>query len=515
MRWSLKYFNYLWKLGIVSRLIVTAFILSLFSTHVRKSCKELWPFVKANGTSHLYLAYLVLALTAFVGGLVWFVRRLKRGKGFDPTTILSLVLSLLGILPSIFLSGQMSAALNFARRKDFWQHHTITGVVLGVTLCLWGPVIIALYDRLSVRSELNEALLRASFQHQDHIQEAVSRAAGARPTPLVVRLFAAVIQSYSTAASHLAQYGTEAPLLPGTFDTYAQCVKGILDFVTNSREVKTVSIYTLLKRPIWHWYNPLTAPVNGSGQVGEAAFTRSWWETYKLNVAALKDQSAAPKLTMKRLILQHSPEYSDSDAVSESFYLLTNGRGARKHVEPYSLNELPAVVTKPGSKDMHLLPEIERMVNAHADDRPEGAKVHLIGEYKATAQKQKVTVNPDKWTSLITHFQDAYHSKSVKAEKFSTGNTSGIFYGYIKSIEADFYSYAKNYDDLFLVKIGTRGASQTELFGIAFIDDKTGDEVGIRFLDTDEIKRMGEAFEKQWNYQGTVDKFVFCSEQEV
>ena len=138
--------------------------------------------------------------------------------------------------------------------------------------------------------------------------------------------------------------------------------------------------------------------------------------------------------------------------------------------------------------------------------------VHLIGEYKATGERQRV--NEDKWTSLITHFQDAYHSKSVKAEKSSTGNTGGIFYGYIKSIEPDFYSYAKNYDDLFLVKIETRGA-QTELFGIAFIDDKTGDEVGIRFLDNPEIKRMGEAFEKQWNYQGTVDKFVFCSEQEV
>lgn len=517
MRWSLKHLTRLWKLGLVSRAIVTAFILSLLIAPVRRSCRELLPFIWSTWTAHLYLAFLLITFGVTAASILWFIVRWRRGKGFDTLSILSLALAFVGILASIVPSfssaefrNQLGAAIAFSGQRQFWHHHIVTIVLILVTLSLWGPVIIALANRLSVRSKLNQALLLASFRHQDHIEEAVAKAAGAHPSPLDVQLYATVVESYSTAAAHLAQYGTEAPLLPGTFDTYAQCVKGILDFVTRASHVPTVSIYTLLKRPVWDWYNPLTAMVNGDDGVTAAAFTRPWWERYKLNVAQLKNQRGpGQKLRMKRLVLQWPPNNSDSSSVAKSLFLLTNGN-ARTHVEPYALDDVPKVGRVEGTPEMHLLPEIERIINANADDRPEHARVHVIGEYQAAKPKQV----PSKrfWTNLINHFQDAYHSKSVKAERQSTGSLRGIFYGYVKSIEPDFYAYAKNYDDLFLVKLHLVDGSD-ELFGIAFIDDKTGDEVGIRFLDNEEIQRMGQAFEKQWNYVGTVEQFVFCTDQ--
>lgn len=509
-----------WWLGVLTRAIVTLAILALFSDRYRASCKKVWPFVVDNGLLHVLLAYIVLAVLLTLISSIWFVRRLKQGRGLDSVTLISLGLAFLGIASSIIPSlssdafrNQLIASLKFLFDKPFWQHHLITIGVFIVIISLWGPLLILLIARITGRYPLLDAFFRASYRHESHLEDVVARSLGPNTSPLNLNLITTVINSYSSSASKLVQYGSKAPLLPGNFDIYAQCVKGILDFLSDTDQIEYVSIFTLLKRPIWSWYNPLSTKIDGGNGVGEAVFTRDWWEKYKIRVAALKDEQRDPgKLRMKRLILQQSSNGSMNNEVPQRFFVLTNGR-AKKHVNSLPLADLPTFATVKGGPDMHLLPEIERMATAHRDFWPEAAQLHLIGEYAATIEG--AIPSPRQWTGLIGHFEDSYHSKSVKIEKASSGNPGGIFYGYIKTIERDFRWYARNYEDLFLVKLKPKKEDSFELFGIAFIDDKTGDEVGIRFLTSDEVSRMGSAFEKQWSYEGTVDTFCFCEERVI
>ena len=510
-----RYLRSVWIFSLVSRAIVTFALGALFSDTFRTGCKGILPFLYDNALSHVFLIYLAIVILLSVVPTLWLLIRLRHGKKFDALNVFGLVLAISGLLLSVVPSlasaefrAQLFTAIHFARQETFWRQHLFTVIVFVVFVTLWGPVLLLVTKRFSIRSKLYEAIFWASHRHETHIQKAVKRASGENTSPLTLKMIVAVINSYSLAASKLVEYGTSIPLMPGNFDVYAQCVKGILDFLSESDDVEGGFVFTLLKRPVSSWYNPLTAHIEEGNVSGDAVFTRPWWEDYKLRVAALKNSQKSGKLSMKRLILQRKI-HNAVDRNVEAFYLLTDGNH-KKHVDAVDLDNIPSFVVVPGGPDTRLLPEIDLMVRAHRDLWPDDAQLHLIGEYNGFEKGRRPSAT--KWTNLINHFQDAYHSKSVNAEKASTGNRLGIFYGYIKSVEPDFRGYARNFDDLFLVKVKRRGEDEFEQFGIAFIDDKTGDEVGIRFLDRAEIEKMVRAFEKQWQYEGTVDKFCFCEE---
>ncbi|HEY0405178.1 MAG TPA: hypothetical protein VGC89_05595 [Pyrinomonadaceae bacterium] len=500
-------------------LAIMAAIFAPYLPAVKRACGEFWGMVAEDFPIPQIITALVL-LFVWVFAYPIYSRVYKKNRGsLTQNEWGSLILGVLGILAAFLSKEARDQVMRVAPvlLGNFPEPHLLLVLYLFIA---WGAITPVLKKRrLRNRPtfDVHASVVRATDKMRDHVERAAVDALGSAPSPLATKLAASVIDTYGQASSNLAQYETRDLMLMGNFSIYAQCVKGMLDCVSATPKIKEACIYTLLRRPLIHWYNPLAKYLPLEGDMGNGVFTRPWWESYKARVAGLSSKQKGVRFSMKRLILQQR----ETDAAAQDgvphLYVYTDGV-EKNHRDGLPLRDLPPFSRdaddKPQFPHMSLLPEINRMAAATQDVWPKDARLHLIGRWDASQAPRGQKPSRRKWTPLVEHFQDAYHTKSVKAELTHKGKQDGIFYGYIKKLQADFRDYAYMYEDIFLIKIKKDDREENdEYFGVAFIDEKTGDEVGIRFLVKNEVEGMVGAFEKQWGFRGgTVENFCYCEE---
>lgn len=117
------------------------------------------------------------------------------------------------------------------------------------------------------------------------------------------KLAAVALREYMNVLSHLEVGFDHLPLLPASFQMYAQCVGGIMDALM-SQFGDFMQISTFLSQPLARWYNLQEIQIPN---VGITTFTTKEWEDYKGCIRRLKDawqskNADSPRIQLRRFV---------------------------------------------------------------------------------------------------------------------------------------------------------------------------------------------------------------------
>lgn len=256
-------------------------------------------------------------------------------------------------------------------------------------------------------------------------------------------------------------------ILLGNFRIYALCVSGITDLLMNADLNTRVVVWTVLKKPLWRWYNMINISNNYYS-------SPEWWEKYLSNVKTIK---ATKKFQMKRLVVDEKVSHKGQEYGIDDMFIYKEG---------LSFSQLK----ERAFPKADLIDYIADEQTPECDD----CKVYPI------AFKQIDT----NWKKLKTQFeQDFGHFTNDNPLQHHNGVFNKIIdLDYereeINGRKDDLTKWFEDFDDIFIVEFIEEPSHPPYGFGIAFRESKTSDDRGIVILDQTVMTDYINTLKKKW-----------------
>lgn len=231
-------------------------------------------------------------------------------------------------------------------------------------------------------------------------------------------------------------------------------------------------VWTLLKRPIFDWYNPFWFEWVEDDKLHFGQATFPWWEDYKQDIANLKGDRGTNKHVRMYRLVAHEPgpeadDPKDLDGVKE-YWLYSD-----EYLKLKAALEQKAQVS-----NVLWYPSVEKVLERKKEFHPTSVPwLHLIGKPAALgATKGKKVV----WT----HFHEQYHDTIFCQWKEPSDYIPGVYVKYLRTPEnlvtLDWF------DDVFIVELSSRTA-----FGLAYVDEQIRDVNGLLILHQANLTKGG------------------------
>ncbi|MGD0770479.1 MAG: hypothetical protein ABSB42_20025 [Tepidisphaeraceae bacterium] len=318
---------------------------------------------------------------------------------------------------------------------------------------------------------------------------------GVSRSPLGRKSAAAVHQMYLRSMSSTPKLALSDRLVfPASFEVYAECVLSLLEHVQSTPITlpHPVTIWTLLSKPLEHWYNLSEEP----GETYNQPWVHShvWWEKYKSNVqklAAERQSGSHVPIQLRRLVSRGVPPsllvYVPNHYPDNRHYLRISEAAATKS------QIIGANVSCPKLRN-----EVDRALMA----RPTlELPIHLLAECAcgvATNSTAVLEQSPHpQWYRVSGHFQSVFHTAFIgtNSMKFLRNEQHGVFGAYVRNQNVlDRWQYT----DVFIVDWG-KVSGCSEVFGIAYYEDPIAKVAGMVYLSDDEDNDLIQALTEEWN----------------
>lgn len=254
-------------------------------------------------------------------------------------------------------------------------------------------------------------------------------------------------------------------MLLGSFRIYALCVSGITDLLMREYQSTKVIIWTVLRKPVWRWYNMINL---GGGVFG----TPEWWNRYLEHVME---------------ITKHEGEFQMNRFIVEDQLEDKNNVGFQPDRTLYIYHK-PVKIRKLRNREFSEA-ELEAHLKIEGSEIDENCMAYPIA-----------CNNPDgSWKSLEEDFEDKFGDFIKEEKKPVQGHQHGVFNKLVRVNKNDsLASWLRLYDDIFIVQFIDNLGKHPNGFGIAFQESINGEDRGIIIFDQTRIKDCISALNEKW-----------------